>query len=476
VAATTARKADIRAEVHDATDGLVSGPSKRNDLLTFILAEHGVTLPDLKADTLRRRLDDPDLPDGVKLLLSLRLESNKASTAKYAALLKSASPDGRLRNTQQFCGAARTGRVAHRLFQPGNMPRPDMQAEDIDIGIEAMKAGCADLTHDVMRLGVNAVRGCIVAPPGRKLVVADLANIEGRGLVYLAGENWKLRAFAEYDAGTGPDLYCVAFGRSFGVEPTTVKGADRQIGKVQELALGYEGGVGAFLTFAAVYGMDLDKLADAVHRTAPRGVLAAAYRMHEWTEGKKISTYGLSQSVWVACEALKAMWRTAHPRTVSLWRAAHVQTALAILNPGVTFDIGEHVKARRDGNWLRLRLPSGRYLCYLAPKVTEDGSITYMGVNQYTRQWGRIKTYGGKLVENLTQAFARDVMFYNMPRIEAAGYNIVLTVHDEVLTETPDSSEYNSDALGALLATVPSWAEGIPLSAAGFETSRYRKD
>lgn len=476
VAATQSEKERIKGEVRDATDGLVSGPSKRDDLLAFILAEYGVELPDMKADTLRRRLEDPELPEGVKLLISLRLEATKASTAKYKAAINSTSADGRMRNTQQFCGAQRTGRVAHRLFQPGNMPRPDMDAGEIELGIEALKAGVADLVcGDVMRLAANAVRGCIVAPPGRKKVIADLANIEGRGLVYLAGEAWKLQAFRDYDAGAGPDLYCVAYGRSFGVDPSTVKGQARQIGKVQELGLGYEGGVAAFLTFAAVYNMDLAKLADAVHSTAPKEVLAEAYRMHEWTEKKRRSTHGLSKQVWVACESLKIMWREAHPMTVALWKEAKEQTEAAILNPGVVFDIGEHLRVRRDGAWLRLRLPSGRYLCYLQPKV-EDGQITYMGVNQYTRQWGRIKTYGGKLIENATQAFARDVMFYNLPAIEQAGYEVTLTVHDEVVTETPDDPAYNAEHLGALLATVPAWAPGIPLSAAGFETYRYRKD
>lgn len=331
---------------------------------------------------------------------------------------------------------------------------------------------------NVTELCANAVRGCIVAPPGRKLVVADLANIEGRGLVYLAGEEWKLQAFRDYDSGAGPDLYCLAYGRSFNIDPATVKGTARQIGKVQELGLGYEGGVGAFLTFAAVYNMDLDAMADAVHRTADKGVLATAYRMHEWATKKGISTFGLAQSVWVACEALKAMWRTAHPMTVALWASAKEQCVAAIRNPGVTFDIGEHLRVRVDGNWLRLRLPSGRYLCYLQPKADDKDNLTYMGVNQYTRQWGRIKTYGGKLVENATQAFARDVMAENMPDIEEAGFDIVLTVHDELVTEADDvcGHIYSHQTLASRMSRVPSWAPGLPLAAAGFETYRYRKD
>jgi DNA polymerase len=131
---------------------------------------------------------------------------------------------------------------------------------------------------------------------------------------------------------------------------------------------------------------------------------------------------------------------------------------------------------QRDGAWLRIRLPSGRVLCYLQPKIEGDQQITYMGVNQYTRQWARIKTYGGKLVENITQAVARDVMAANMQPIEDAGYPIILSVHDELLTETPDTPDFSSDALANLMSVVPAWAKGLPLSAAGFETYRYRKD
>lgn len=145
VRATEAEKQRLKAEVHQATDGLVSGPSKRDDLLAFILAEHGVDLPDMRADTLRRRLEDPELPDGVKLLLSIRLEATKASTAKYKALLNAASDDGRLRNTLQFAGAQRTARWAGRVFQPQNMLRNTMDQEEIDMGIDALKAGVEDL-------------------------------------------------------------------------------------------------------------------------------------------------------------------------------------------------------------------------------------------------------------------------------------------------------------------------------------------
>ena len=766
IAAVAVEQKRLKAQVTEETDGLVTNASQRDNLLAFICAEYGVDLPDMKADTLRRRLEDPDLPDGVKLLISIRLESTKTSTAKYKALVKATSADGRLRNTLQFCGAARTGRWAGRLVQLQNLPRPDMDQDDIDQGIDALKANCADLFFpNVMRLTANTVRSCLVAPPGKKMVVADLSNIEGRGLAFLAGERWKLKAFAEFDQGIGHDLYKLAYARSFGVEPEAVTKPGRQIGKVQELAClagdtpvitdsgikplisvtkvdkvwdghewvkhsgliprgekqtlnlagievtpdhliktgitwtqaqllathestlcqalvtgsenlpswvlsapkevpapstwfasnaravqsqvlfltttsakgrvqgaataqrkplaagakitlamqtfaqtmitgracsiaslplsrgatarhqssitptagaafsftnlgektkalfsricsrlmggtiqpttwtgatsikvtspatsvssqrvkteeatsapcgsfksastnlrpvydllnagpkkrftvmtsrgplivhncGYEGGPAAYLTMAAVYNMDLDSLAATVRETAPTEVMAEAKSRYDWMK-KMNRTRGLTETVFVSCQALVSMWRAAHPMTVALWRAADDSVRAAIANPGVTFDIGQHLKCRVDGRWLRLRLPSGRYLCYINPRIDEEKRITFFGVNQYTRQWGRIATYSGKLVENLTQGFARDVLAYAMPGIDAAGYKIVTSVHDELLTETPDRPEFNADVLGQMMATAPAWAQGIPLAAAGFETYRYRKD
>jgi DNA polymerase len=476
IAAVKDAQADLKEQISEATDGVLTSASRRDQMLVYILAEYGVSLPDMKADTLRRRIEDPELPDAVKLLLAIRLESTKTSTAKYNSLVRAVSADGRLRNTMQFAGAQRTARWAGRLFQPQNMPRPDMDADDIGLGILALKAGCADILGDVMRLTANAVRGCIIAPPGKKLCIADLANIEGRGLAYLAGERWKLKAFAEFDQGIGADLYKLAYARAFNTDTADATGQKRQIGKVMELGLGYGGGVAAFITFAVVYRMDLDALADAVHDSAPAEWLEKAREMLAWFKKKKRSTLGLSEHVWVACEALVLMWRAAHPNTQALWEAADDAVRQAIARPGETFTIGEHLRARVDGAWLRLRLPSGRYLCYTQPEVSEKGEISYMGVDQYTRQWKRVKTYGGKLIENCTQAFARDIMAANMQPIEDVGYEIVLSVHDELLTETPDTDDFNHEGLSALLSAVPPWAAGIPLAAAGFETYRYRKD
>jgi DNA polymerase len=466
----------LKDEMAALTDGAVSSPSKRDELLVHILMEHGVSLPDMRADTLRRRLDDPELPDAVRLLLAIRLEATKTSTAKYKAFVKSASSDGRVRNTLQFAGANRTGRWAGRLVQLQNMPRPDMDQADIDAGVEALKAGCAPLLFDnVMSLTANAVRGCIVAPAGRKLVVADLSNIEGRGLCYLAGEDWKVQAFRDVDAGQGHDLYKLAYARSFNIKPEDVTKPQRQVGKVQELGLGYQGGVGAFITFAAVYQMDLDAMARSVWEVADREALKEAGDMLAWTKKKKRSTFGLSDQTFTACQLLVSQWRAAHAATAALWKNMQEAVANAIREPGATFTVRQ-LKVRRDGAWLRIRLPSGRYLCYTQPEVNDDGQVSYMGIDQYTRQWKRIRTYGGKIVENCVQAWARDVLASSMPNVEAKGFDIVLTVHDELITEADDTEDKDAGLLAGLMSVPPTWAPDCPLAAAGFETYRYRKD
>jgi len=456
------------------TDGEVQAATQRDALIKHIVESYGVDLPDMQRSTLERRIADPDLPSAVKELLHIRLQASTTSTSKYKSLMKGVSSDGRLRGTLQFCGASRTGRWAGRLFQPQNLPRPSLEQDQIDEGIEALKAGCADLLFDnIMELTSSALRGCIMAPEGKKLVVSDLSNIEGRKLAWLAGEQWKLDAFREYDEGTGPDLYKLAYARAFNIPPDDVDKYQRQIGKVMELGLGFGGGVAAFLTFALVYGLDLDELANAALPNIPRDVIREAKSWYDESVKRK-STYGLSERVFIACDSLKRLWRRAHPATCDFWYELERTVRTAIATPKKTLYCG-YLKVRRDGAWLRIQLPSGRALCYPSPAI-EKGNITYQGVNSYSRKWQRLKTYGGKLVENVTQAAARDVLAGNMPLIEDAGYSIVLTVHDEVICEAPDTDDFNDTALSALLSTNPEWAPDIPLNAGGFEAYHYRKE
>lgn len=456
------------------TDGDVNAATQRDALLEHILAEYHMSLPDLRGSTVERLMLKEDLPDGLKELLAIRLQASTTSTSKYKALINGAT-DGRMRGTLQFNGAGRTGRWAGRTFQPQNLPRPALDNDEIELGIEAIKGGVADLiTDNVMELCSSAIRGCIVAPPGRKLVVADLSNIEGRMLAWLAGEEWKLQAFRDFDAGIGADLYKLAYAKAFGITAAEVSKDQRQVGKVMELAFGYEGGVGAWTTFAAAYGIDLEALGAAAYDTIPGQTLHEAGRFYDWMVEQGKGTMGLSRTAFVVCDSFKRLWREAHPQVSSLWKELESTCIDAVDNPGKTFECRKF-KVRRDGAWLRIGLPSGRALCYPQPKL-EEGKLTYMGINQYTRQWCRMKTYGGKLVENVTQAAARDVLAGSMAAIEKDGYDIVLTVHDEIITEAPDNSAYYVIDLADHMSTPPEWAQDLPLAAAGFEGYRYRKD
>ncbi|WP_442777661.1 DNA polymerase [Acinetobacter baumannii] len=459
----------------ELTDGEVQAATQRDAMLKHILEAYGVSLPDMQKSTLERRINDDALPLAVRELLAIRLQASTTSTAKYTALAKGVSSDGRLRGTLQFNGASRTGRWAGRLFQPQNLPRPTLKQDVIDEGIETLKIGCADMFYEnVMELTSSAIRGCICAPEGKKLVVADLSNIEGRALAWLAGESWKIKAFYDFDAGKGHDLYKLAYAKSFGVSPEDVDKEQRQVGKVQELALGYEGGVGAFLTFAAAYGLDLDDMAAQAFDRIDPSIMNEAIRAWEWHKKEKRTTFGLKKSTWLVCDSFKRSWRYAHPNISAWWNELRVAAINAINNPDKAFPCRK-VTFIKKGSWLYIKLPSGRFLCYPGAKA-DDNRISYMGNNQYTRKWERLYTYGGKFAENITQAVARDVLGHNMPLIEQNGYEITLSIHDELITEVSDSDDYNSEKLSALMANNPAWALDLPLAAAGFDAYRYRKD
>lgn len=286
----------------------------------------------------------------------------------------------------------------------------------------------------VMEACSSAIRGLIIAPPKKKLVIADLSNVEGRVLAWLAGESWKLQAFREYDTqlgldgvwytgdeinaaalrGTpiamelnvkgdpvtlGHDLYKLAYAKAFGIDAADVDGFMRQIGKTMELALGFGGGCGAFITFSLAFNIDLEAMAEKAYDNIPKSTMAEAESFLEWQLGQGKSQFGLSDRAFTVCESFKRLWRESHPAISSYWKDLENTIRQAINNPGQTLTCRIH-KVRRDGAWLRVMLPSGRYLCYPSPRVEDDGQITYMGINQYSRKWERLRSYGGKFVEN----------------------------------------------------------------------------
>lgn len=466
----------LAKETQAMTSDEVQAATQRDAMLRHIASAYGVELKDLTASTIERRLNDPDLPQELKELLAVRQQASTTSTSKYKALINRVNSDGRLRGTLQFMGAPRTGRWAGRGFQPQNLTRPTLPQWEIDLGIEAIKSGTVDLlTDNIMKLTSNTLRGCICAPPSKKLVVSDLSNIEGRVLAWLADENWKIRAFYDYDEGKGHDLYKLSYAKSFGVSPESVDKEQRQIGKVQELALGYEGGVGAFITFSTAYGIDLDAMAESALGNIDKDILEQAKNAYEWAHKNK-RTYGLSPKAYIVCDAFKRSWREAHPNIIDFWKALDMSVRAVIEGRYKSLKIKNKIEIDKIGSWLRIKLPSGRYLCYPGARIDEAGKISYLGQNTYSRKWERIYTYGGKIAENITQAVARDVMAWKMPCIDEIGFQIVLTVHDEIITEAPDVPEYSHEYLSQMLSTPPFWADGLPLAAAGFESYRYKKD
>ena len=434
----------LNDELREITDGAVSAATNVGQLHAWLRTKHNMQLASLDKEAIEAQLIRKDLPAPVRRALEIRRDCAKTSVKKIDALLAGRSKDGRARGLLQY-HAASTGRWAGRRFQPQNIKRPEL--ENVDQAIDLVATGSAsivDATYDLSPLAVvgDCLRGMVRAPSGRKIVAGDYANIEGRILAWLAGEEWKLDAFERYDEGKGPDLYKLAYARSFGVKPDDVDKERRQVGKVMELALGYQGGVGAFQTMASNYGVEVSD---------------------------------------DRAEELKVAWREAHPKTEAFWYTLEKAAMNAVRNQGRTSYVN-HVAFRRVGAFLYLRLPSGRTLCYpypaIVPKATPWGemrdAVKYKGVNSYTRQWDDCYAYGGLWAENVTQAVARDILAEGMIRLEKAGYPIILTVHDEIVCEVP-SAFGSVSAFETIICEIPEWADGLPIAAEAWEGERYRK-
>ncbi|ENH9853785.1 DNA polymerase I [Salmonella enterica] len=466
--------------------------------------------------TLNDLLADDDLPDDARTIIEMRLGASSTASTKYNPLLLGLSADGRRRGCIQYGGAKRTLRWAGKMFQPQNLARGYFAGEELDLGIELLLRGRAHWLYDISKLTASTVRGCIIPEPGNKLVVADYSNVEGRGLAWLAGEESALETFR-----SGLDIYCVTAGKMFGLEPDFIKKERkdlRQIGKACELGLGYGGGVAAFLTFAKNLGLDLYAMAETMKGTFPDHIWAAAKRGYEYARiqeknkkgfnGQKAErpSYDLPKNVWLTCDSIKRMWRESHPATCQFWNDMESAAMNAIKDPGTAYCAGAAVRENGDraikitrkftkekgervpGWWLKVELPSGRVLSYpgigisVEKQVDEDDDrteyrerIRYMGENQTTRQWGKQYTYGGKLAENVTQALCRDLLAYALVNVDAAGWPIILHVHDEIVTEVPNDPEYSVAKLEEMMCALPSWAAGFPLAAEGAELMRYAK-
>lgn len=391
----------------------------------------GVTCETLNKATvgdLLKTVTDPT----VRRVLELRQLLGKTSTKKYEAMVNAACGDNRVRGLTQYYGAARTGRWAGRLIQLQNLPQNHL--DEIDKTREIVRnrdLEILELVFDSVPDTLSQlIRTALIAKPGHTFLVSDYAAIEARVIAYLAGEQWRMDVFAQ-----GGDIYCSSASQMFKVPVVKhgINGHLRQKGKVAELACGYGGGVAALKAFGA------DKM-------------------------------GLSDE---EMQDIVTQWRQASPTIPKLWRDTENAARNALENPGKTFGIPCGVKYRRDKDALRCKLPSGRVLTYWGARL-EDRQIVFMGQNQTTRQWEKTGTWGGKLVENIVQAFARDCLAIAMVRLEEAGWHIVFHVHDEVVIEAPIGSRWEDAA--EIMGQPIDWAEGLLLRGDGYETTFYRKD
>lgn len=461
-------KDKLDAKTEEETEGSVKHLTERDRLLQFIQNRFDSAPKDLRSHTIEKLLQ-ANIPDDLRTLLELRQRGSKTSTSKLKSAMRVMNDDGRIRGALQFNGASRTGRYAGRLFQPQNLTRPTVSDTVISRYREAFRMGTIELlTDNIPEAAADCMRSIIVAPAGKKFLIGDYSNIEGRVLAWLAGEEWKLQAFRDYDEGIGPDLYKLAYAKAFGKIVDSVTKDQRQIGKVMELAFGYGGGVGSLVSMVSAYGMPLEDIARTVLKNAPSAVQADAIEFYAWA-GQRGKTYGLGKKTFVACDVLKRLWRKQHPEVANLWLQAAPHKLEDFLR------IGKHTVISWAGKtkYFRIRLPSGRYLTYPGMRWDAENRYWYFwGSNQVTRKWEKIKTYGAKLVENITQAVARDVLLYHFAAAEEIG-EIVLSVHDEIVLES-DPNKSAKDLEEKMVAPL-AWCKGLPLAAEVKESRYYRK-
>lgn len=482
--------------MRELTGGLVGSTRKRDEFLTW-LREEGLELYDVQGATLDVMVERPNLPDHVREALEVWRRANRTSTKKYKAFLDRMAPDDRVRDILRYHGAS-TGRWAGQGIQPQNFPRGS---------VEDMAQACAEVREcnrdvlellygDVMELLAGALRGVICAPEGRDLVVADYSAIEARGTFWIADDVEALEVFHAYDAGTGPDIYKVQAAGIYQKSAAEVTKDERQMGKQAVLGLGYQMGASKFKATVAGYGIFVALDAAEVLEGLPgygvayiadvRKRMRAAMPDPENAEAAALDEFRrvkaeVAPDVVTADDVVRA-YRAQHPKVKQFWRDIEA-AAIEATRRGRDAEPVECGRLRWAvrGRFLHCRLPSGRLLSYCDPWVdweqTKYGprpKLKFWGIDTYTHKWSEQTTYGGKLTENVVQALCRDLMAEAMLRVEAAGYSVVLSVHDELVSEVPVGFG-SVQEFEALMAESPAWAAGMPVAAEGWRGTRYRK-
>ncbi|MBZ9623269.1 DNA polymerase [Clostridium sp. FP2] len=408
--------------------------------LKIWLQGKGLKVESLSKEKVKELLEEVE-DATVKRVLELRQELSKTSVKKYEAMERAICEDDRLRGLMQFYGANRTGRWAGRLVQIHNLPRNSL--DNLSFGRELILSGDYEMLEmlfdSVPEVLSQLIRTAFIPSVNSRFIVSDFSAIEARVIAYLAGEKWVIDTFKSHGK-----IYEMTASKMFGVPiQKIVKGNPqyelREKGKIATLACGFGGSVGALTNMGAIkMGLKEEEL---------RGIVTA--------------------------------WRKTNPKIVALWREIENAAIIAVaenkivkMRYGLEFSCTKRV--------LFIKLPSGRSLAYVSPRIETDArfnkpKLTYEGIEQVTKQWGRISTFGGKLTENIVQAIARDCLAEAMIRIDKAGYKIVFHVHDEVILDVPKGFG-SLQEVNEIMGQAIDWAPDLPLEAAGFETDYYKKD
>lgn len=495
-------KASLDKEMAEITGWRVTACSQVSRLVDWVQGR-GVEMTSAAKADLETLLLSDDIPADVRRAVELRQEAAKASVAKLSAFLSRAGADGRVRGSLLYHGAG-TGRWSSVGAQLHNLPRPrpafNKEHPRLSTLFQAFQTGDPDVLPFLYgdRLGrplwlvSDAIRGFVWAGPGKDLVVADYSSIEGRVNAWLAGEAWKLESFRANDRKEGPGIYELAASKIYVRDVGTITKDERQVGKVAELALGYQGGVAAFLSMARAYGMKLDPAFGPLWEAADEDVCDTAERRYaECSKRNEPATQELTREGWLAAELIKVGWRAGHPAIKESWKLLEEGARDAVMAPGEVFHVLK-VAFVAKRNFLWMRLPSGRCLAYGNPQLRHVEvpwadkekppaerekrlAVTALGVNSVSRRWERFALYGGLICENAVQAIARDIMAAGMLNAEAAGYETILTVHDEIIAEA-DRSFGDVDEFERLICDLPPCYAGLPITSAGWRGKRYRKD
>lgn len=423
----------------------LNNPNSVAQLSLWLESQTGENVSDLRKDTVAKMLAEKDNSPKVQRMLEIRQELGKTSTKKYDAIEAAVCKDGRVRGLLQFYGANRTGRWAGRLVQVQNLPRtytnPLELARELvkNRNIEALRFIYGSIPDTLSQL----IRTAFIAAPGNVLIDADFSAIEARVISWLAREEWRLEVFR-----THGKIYEASASQMFGVPIELIKKGNpeyslRQKGKVAELALGYQGGTGALIAMGALdMGIAEEDLSDIVSR-----------------------------------------WRESNKRIRDLWYKMEAAAVQVISQGGAVgvngLVISHELNCDTGFDALTILLPSGRKLFYVSPQIGENQwgkpSLSYMGMNQTSKKWQRIETYGGKLVENSVQAIARDCLAQAIENLETAGIPVVFHIHDEVVIDcTPDTASLD-DVIQIMSKPIP-WASGLPLGADGWVGTFFKKD